>query len=155
MSRSLPKLLLLAFAIELLFLWGAHDGFTLTSADDATRLLIADSFGRYGMWPIHWIWPPLPMFLDGLLIPDGGDLLPRAIALRAVMMAGTAFLAARFWDRVFLRSTSLPGSAIWVGAAWLFFPINVRLALSGLSEVGSSRVDLQACKLEYSIVSPK
>ena len=26
---------------------------------------------------------------------------------------------------------------------------------SGISQVGSSRVDLQACKLEYSIVSPK
>ena len=25
----------------------------------------------------------------------------------------------------------------------------------GFKEVGSSRVDLQACKLEYSIVSPK
>ena len=27
--------------------------------------------------------------------------------------------------------------------------------LSQMLEVGSSRVDLQACKLEYSIVSPK
>ena len=27
--------------------------------------------------------------------------------------------------------------------------------LDGLNDVGSSRVDLQACKLEYSIVSPK
>ena len=26
---------------------------------------------------------------------------------------------------------------------------------AGICEVGSSRVDLQACKLEYSIVSPK
>jgi len=133
-SRSLPRLLLLAFCVELLFIWGVHDGFTLTSADDATRLLIADSFGRYGMWPIHWTWPPLPMFIDGLLIPDGGDLLPRAVALRAVMMAGTAFLLARFWALAFRRSSSLPGSAACVAALWLFFPINIRLALSGLSE---------------------
>ena len=27
--------------------------------------------------------------------------------------------------------------------------------VSSLAKVGSSRVDLQACKLEYSIVSPK
>ena len=32
----------------------------------------------------------------------------------------------------------------------------VKAALAGLDDdVGSSRVDLQACKLEYSIVSPK
>ena len=30
-----------------------------------------------------------------------------------------------------------------------------RMAFKGHTEVGSSRVDLQACKLEYSIVSPK
>ena len=30
-----------------------------------------------------------------------------------------------------------------------------RVDIYGLLAVGSSRVDLQACKLEYSIVSPK
>ena len=35
-------------------------------------------------------------------------------------------------------------------------PLNIRYTtLSQVSPVGSSRVDLQACKLEYSIVSPK
>ena len=33
--------------------------------------------------------------------------------------------------------------------------IVVYLASLGTDQVGSSRVDLQACKLEYSIVSPK
>lgn len=134
LARSLPPLLIAFFCGEVLHLWRAHDGFTLTSADDATRLLIADAFGRYGVWPVHWTWPPLPMLVDGLLIPDGGDLLPRAIALRAAMMAGTALLLGRFWSLVFRRTTSLPGSEIWTAALWLLFPINVRLALSGLSE---------------------
>ena len=34
-------------------------------------------------------------------------------------------------------------------------PIRCRASYDVLEEVGSSRVDLQACKLEYSIVSPK
>ena len=32
---------------------------------------------------------------------------------------------------------------------------DLRRLVKGVAEVGSSRVDLQACKLEYSIVSPK
>ena len=35
------------------------------------------------------------------------------------------------------------------------FPIEVYHTYSSAGTVGSSRVDLQACKLEYSIVSPK
>ena len=36
------------------------------------------------------------------------------------------------------------------------YPDMARIAVTAaLADVGSSRVDLQACKLEYSIVSPK
>ena len=38
--------------------------------------------------------------------------------------------------------------ALLEAAEWVF-------AEQGFAGVGSSRVDLQACKLEYSIVSPK
>ena len=33
--------------------------------------------------------------------------------------------------------------------------VRIRGMIQAIVEVGSSRVDLQACKLEYSIVSPK
>ena len=33
--------------------------------------------------------------------------------------------------------------------------VRITVDEAGLAHVGSSRVDLQACKLEYSIVSPK
>ena len=46
---------------------------------------------------------------------------------------------------------SLPGPHDRIGRA----VVNPSLQLEGYPEVGSSRVDLQACKLEYSIVSPK
>ena len=36
-----------------------------------------------------------------------------------------------------------------------FFVGAVVILAAGSAAVGSSRVDLQACKLEYSIVSPK
>ena len=49
--------------------------------------------------------------------------------------------------------------ALVVGAVGYFLAIVIRLAISRtreyVADVGSSRVDLQACKLEYSIVSPK
>ena len=38
---------------------------------------------------------------------------------------------------------------------FLLISIAVAVSISNLGRVGSSRVDLQACKLEYSIVSPK
>lgn len=127
-------LLLLSYPVVLAWLWRRNDGFTLTSADDATRLLIADSFRRYGVAPLHWTWPPLPMALDALLIPDGGDLLLRAVVARAGLILATALLLARFWTRAFDGRRRLPGAALCIAALWLYSPLDVRLALSGLSE---------------------
>ena len=52
-----------------------------------------------------------------------------------------------------IRNDVLPGAGIFVsndaGTTWK------AMGLQNVGQVGSSRVDLQACKLEYSIVSPK
>ena len=54
-----------------------------------------------------------------------------------------------------------PGDRIWTPADWAWAGGLLNVLLPGLHygvpvvAVGSSRVDLQACKLEYSIVSPK
>ena len=51
-----------------------------------------------------------------------------------------------------LRTGSQNRSSFAVGGS---SPPDRRMAVSTPTAVGSSRVDLQACKLEYSIVSPK
>jgi hypothetical protein len=41
------------YVAYLRWLWLQHHGLTLNSADDATRLLLAYSWGRYGVFPLH------------------------------------------------------------------------------------------------------
>lgn len=116
-----------------MWLWSFYDGLLLTSADDATRLLMAHAWGSQGIFPWHWTWPPFPMLADGLLVALGGDAIVCAAVIRAILMGAAGILLASFWGRSFPISWK-PSVAVLSMALWLSFPINVRLALSGLSE---------------------
>ena len=86
-----------------------------------------------------------------------------------LLLAGLIFLTLflRAWRNEFtflmgLRDGDFPGrndKLIWAVTLLFFAPIGLWLFRAyrhvHWPEVGSSRVDLQACKLEYSIVSPK
>ena len=83
-----------------------------------------------------------PHYRDPLPLgdPDG---LPysKAVLERALVAAGVEI------ESAYILASSLELELIATGAR--------AVEPERLREVGSSRVDLQACKLEYSIVSPK
>ena len=64
------------------------------------------------------------------------------------------------WEYILVDNQSKDGSNEIAKSYASRFPEKIRLIrtekfLTQVQNVGSSRVDLQACKLEYSIVSPK
>jgi hypothetical protein len=120
--------------VTLAYIWDKSAGLTLTSGDDALRLLMAHQFSRYGDLPVHWTWPPLPMLLDGIIAPYGGDTLIHGILVRVLLIACAGIFLVLFWNYVFGGQGKLAFGDVSALALWLFFPINVRLALSGLSE---------------------
>ena len=93
-------------------------------------LYAREAFGRFIGMEIAWLlW------------------LVRLTAAAAAANLFTNYLA-EFWPGVQEPITRLSVLAVLIG---FVAAVNIR----GVKSVGSSRVDLQACKLEYSIVSPK
>ena len=138
----------LSAATDFLAGLGPDDRIAVAGYDDAPQLLldftadkrqgaIALQSANYGIGMARLnFYSSLASALDWLAPQDG----KRAIV---VLTTGLDSSGANSWQRLSGRIQSSDAMVLPV-------------ALGGaLREVGSSRVDLQACKLEYSIVSPK
>ena len=118
-------------------IWQQHFGRALVDSPS--------DFGRNGSQPTH------PELLDWLAVEfrDNGGSFKK---LHRTILLSTTYRQASAYDPAFARIDA-DNRYLWRQNRVRLDAESVRDSL--LAIVGSSRVDLQACKLEYSIVSPK
>ena len=102
---------------------------------------------------VHAVWAPAGR--ASVLLPSADEWIAQELRRKATELGAVTLAVGHAADRVHVVLQHEPAMAVATLIGRLKGASSRAAHVSGVMGVGSSRVDLQACKLEYSIVSPK